>query len=196
MEITQQPRDGRLELQLKGRLDANWADRVGNAIETAIRAGQHQIDLDLAQVDYISSAGIRVLVKYFKQLKAARGTLHVVRTTEAVLSVLQLSGIAAMLLTAADAPQPAMSPAETSRWEMNGVAFEAHEQRSGQVLDYQLHGHPEKFAAGQLSAAAPLAGDGVDCDGDLVLFCHAPLGFAGMPASRRSSRAGRAPSRL
>ena len=88
MEITQQPRDGRLELQLKGRLDANWADRVGSAIESAIRAGQHHIDLDLAQVDYLSSAGIRVLVKYYKQLKTAQGTLRVVRTTEAVLSVL------------------------------------------------------------------------------------------------------------
>ena len=153
MEITQQPRDGRLELQLKGRLDANWADRVGSAIETAIRAGQHQIDLDLAQVDYISSAGIRVLVKYFKQLKTARGTLRVVRTTEAVLSVLQLSGIAAMLVTAAETAQPAQSPAEISHWERNGVVFEAHDQQSGHVLDYQLHGRPEEFAAGQLSAA-------------------------------------------
>ena len=153
MEITQQPRNGRLELQLKGRLDANWADHVGSAIETAIRAGQHQIDLDLAQVDYISSAGIRVLVKYFKQLKAARGTLRVVRTTEAVLSVLQLSGIAAMLVTVAEAPQPAQSAAETSRWEKNGVTFETHDQQSGQALDCQLHGHPEKLAAGQLSAA-------------------------------------------
>src|SRR5258705_414969 len=105
MEITQQPRDGRLELQLKGRLDANWADRVGSAIETAIRAGQHQIDLDLGQVDYISSAGIRVLVKYFKQLKTARGTLRVVRVTDALLKVLQLSGIATML-HAATLPEP------------------------------------------------------------------------------------------
>lgn len=152
MEITQQPRDGRLELQLKGRLDANWADHVGSAIETAIRAGQHHIDLDLAQVDYLSSAGIRVLVKYFKQLKTARGTLRVVRTTEAVLSVLQLSGIAGMLAAAAEAPQPAQSPAQTSRWERNSVAFEAHEQQPGRVLDCQLHGRPEKFAAGQLSA--------------------------------------------
>ena len=41
MEIIQQPREGRLELQLKGRFDANWADHVGSAIELAIRAGHH-----------------------------------------------------------------------------------------------------------------------------------------------------------
>src|SRR5260370_12429107 len=114
MEITQEPRDGRLELQLNGRLDANWADRVGSAMETAIRAGQHQIDLDFAQVEYISSAGIRVLMKYLKQLKTAGGKLRVVRVTGAVHAVLNLSGIAAMLVTAAEVPQPAQSPAETS----------------------------------------------------------------------------------
>src|SRR6266404_449233 len=153
MEITPHLREDRLELQLKGRLDANWADRVGSAIETAIRAGQHQIDLDLAQVDYISSAGIRVLVKYFKQLKTARGALRVVRTTEAVLSVLQLSGIAGMLVAAAELPQPAQASAEAFRWERNGVAFQAYDQQSGHVLDCQLQGCPEKFAAGQLSSA-------------------------------------------
>ena len=152
MEITQQPRDGRLELQLKGRLDANWADRVGSAIESAIRAGQHHIDLDLAQVDYLSSAGIRVLVKYYKQLTTAHGTLRVVRPTEAVLSVLQLSGIAGLLAAAAETPPRAESPAQISRWERNGVAFEAHDQQPGRVLDGRLHGRPEKFAAGQLSA--------------------------------------------
>ena len=90
MEITQHPRDGLLELQLKGRLDANWSDRVGAAIETAIRAGQHQIDLDLSQVDYVSSAGIRVLLKYYKQLKAARGVLdHLNSEVEAAVVKIQ-----------------------------------------------------------------------------------------------------------
>ena len=154
MEITQQPRDGRLELQLKGRLDANWSDRVGAAIETAIRAGQHQIDLDLAQVDYVSSAGIRVLLKYYKQLKAARGTLRVVRTTTPVLEVLRLAGIAALLVAAAESPQaaPAPAPTQTSRWEKSGVEFEAHEQQATGTLDFRLHGNPEDFATGKLSA--------------------------------------------
>lgn len=154
MEITQQPREGRLELQLKGRLDANWADRVADAIETAIRAGHHQLDLDLAQVEYLSSAGIRVLLKYYKQLKAARGTLRVVRTKPAVLEVLQLTGFASLLVApAAEAPPPTPALAQVSHWERNRVAFEAHAQPAGRGLECQLHGHPEKFAAGQLSGA-------------------------------------------
>jgi len=64
MEITSINDEGRHELQLQGRLDANWADRVGQAIETAIQSGHHHLDLDFARVDYVSSAGIRELLNY------------------------------------------------------------------------------------------------------------------------------------
>ena len=154
MEITPQPREDRHELQLKGRLDANWAEYVGNAIESAIRAGQHHLDLEFSQVDYISSAGIRVLLKYYKQLKAVRGKMRVVQPTESVLAVLHLSGIAGMLVAAAEPPPPPVKPpSETRRWERNGITFEAHEQNTGAILEARLLGHPEKFATGQLSAA-------------------------------------------
>jgi anti-anti-sigma factor len=157
MEIISQPREGRLEFQLKGRFDANWADHVGSAIEAAIRTGQHHIDLDLAEVNYIGSAGIRVLVKYFKQLSSVRGALRVVRPTDAVLSVLQLSGIAAMLVALPPQPEPAAAATSqlesgTPRWERNGVTFATHELPGGHPLECQFHGRPENFAAGQLSA--------------------------------------------
>src|SRR6266581_150514 len=153
MEIISHTGEGRLELQLKGRLDANWADHLGNAIESAIRAGQHQIDLDLAEVNYLSSAGIRVLLKYLRQLKAAQGALRVVRTTGPILSVLQLSGIADLLEAGGETRAPASSKPGTRRWERNGAVFEAHDQTHGRGLDGRLHGRPENFASGQLSVA-------------------------------------------
>ena len=81
MVITPQSQGDSCVLKLQGRLDANWADLVGKAIETAIRAGHHEVDLDFAEVGYISSAGLRILLKYYKQLKAARGALRVVHPT-------------------------------------------------------------------------------------------------------------------
>ena len=153
MEIISHTREDRLELQLKGRLDANWADHLGNAIESAIRAGQHHIDLDVAEVNYLSSAGIRVLLKYLRQLKAAHGALRVVRTTEPILSVLRLSGIAGLLDAGGETPAQAKSQPGTRRWERNGAAFEAHDQTDGRGLDGRLHGRPENFASGQLSVA-------------------------------------------
>lgn len=171
MEITQQSREGRLELQLKGRFDANWADHVAKAIETAIRAGQHHIDLDLAWVHYLSSAGIRVLVKYYKQLTSVNGALRVVRPSDFVLSTLQLAGFAARLVAPessrrreeaeptehpqaeAGVPPPHVGGYEPQRWVRNGVTFESHELPGGRALDCQLHGRPEKFSSGQLTDA-------------------------------------------
>src|SRR5215813_2224294 len=135
MEITQQSREGRLELKLNGRFDANWADHVANTIESAIRAGQHHIDLDLAQVNYISSAGLRILVKYFKQLHSVNGALRVVQATEFVLSTLQISGFAARLVAQTAAPEHGLKSAGRGsesaaveagpqRWERKGVTFE------------------------------------------------------------------------
>ena len=157
MEITVQSHADRHELQLQGRLDANWADHLGQAIESAIRAGHHQVDLDFAQINYISSAGIRVLLKYYKQLKTARGLLRVLRPAEAVLAVLQLSGIAELLVpAAAAAPQSTGTTAgdQAARsWDQAGVDFEAHELAPGCELAGAWFGQPEAFATGQLSAA-------------------------------------------
>src|SRR4029078_7573085 len=56
MVINVQSEDSRCVLRLQGRLDANLPDHVAKAMEAAIRAGQHELDLDFAEVSYISSA--------------------------------------------------------------------------------------------------------------------------------------------
>src|SRR5262245_13074111 len=183
MEIISQTVEGRHELRLKGRLDANWADHVGSAIESAIRAGHYHIDLDLADVAYVSSAGIRVLLKYHKQLKNAHGVLRVVRPIKDVLSVLELSGFG-MLVAEEKAAAQTKPQAAARQWERNGVKFEAHEQAAGQRLEGRLYGQPEKFASGQLSAAdcsrlrfdAEMIGLGLGAFGEDPADCRARFG--------------------
>ena len=60
MEIVKKQVQDILELHLEGRLDAYWADHLSASIEDSIRQGFHQLQLNLANVDYLSSAGIRV----------------------------------------------------------------------------------------------------------------------------------------
>jgi anti-anti-sigma factor len=162
MVITPQSQDDTYELKLQGRLDANWADLVAKAIETAIRAGHHEVDLDFAEVSYISSAGIRILLKYYRQLKAARGALRIVRPTEAVLNVIRLSGLMEILLGPTDQPPATVSAslltpnagqAEPRRCQREGIEFESHELSSVITLEGHILGRPETFANGQLSAA-------------------------------------------
>ena len=65
------------ELQVSGRLDAEWADTLQQAIEDALREGAHSLLLDLSEVVYISSAGLGVLVSAQKQFQSIRGTFGV-----------------------------------------------------------------------------------------------------------------------
>ena len=62
MEIQKEQRGNILTLRLSGRLDAYSADHLGSDLAEIVRTGTHHIELNLAAVDYLSSAGIRVLV--------------------------------------------------------------------------------------------------------------------------------------
>src|SRR5215471_1030314 len=152
MQITHHPSADHLALELCGRLDANWAEHVGHVIETAVRAGSHHILLNFARVDYVSSAGIRVLLKHYKQLKSVTGTLRIVQPSQGALSIIKLAGLEALLI----APEPASATQQSgtamaSRVEMEHLVFDNYEQQHGAFLSGALVGHPEKFPSGTLS---------------------------------------------
>src|SRR5262245_37549797 len=97
MEIIKTQNQDVLELRLRGRLDAYWADHAGKAIDEAIRAGSHQIEVNLAQLDYLSSAGLRVLLHYYKQLKAVKGSLSITQPSAGAYTILKMAGFAMMI---------------------------------------------------------------------------------------------------
>lgn len=103
MEITRQKSGDFLVLKLAGRLDANWCNHVQNALAAAVRDGEHRIHLDMASVGYISSAGLRVLLSFFKQIKAINGVFGVVRGSPAVRSVLELAGLNMLIIAEPEA---------------------------------------------------------------------------------------------
>lgn len=98
MEISRQTSGDLIVLHLAGRLDANWCNHVESALSSAVREGEHRLHLDMSAVSYISSAGIRVLLTCYKQLRAINGLFGVIRPSESVRSVLELSGLQ-MLIT-------------------------------------------------------------------------------------------------
>ncbi len=189
MEITTHIHEERCVLELNGRLDANWSEHVGQAIETAIRSGQHHIDLDFGKIHYVSSAGLRILIKYFKQLKSARGSLRIVRPTADALEILNLSGMSSLLVhhprpttpappaspatspaaasatSPATAPATAPAPAPPREWQHEGVAMAAYELDPQARLTLELVGHPENFGQGSLQAAESTV---VRCASDVI----------------------------
>ena len=93
MEITKRDVAGAVELEVSGRLDAYWADHLGAAIEDSVQAGGHRLRLDMAGVVYMSSVGIRVLLRVRKQLQALGGSFAVVNPSAAVRGVLEMVGL-------------------------------------------------------------------------------------------------------
>jgi anti-anti-sigma factor len=87
-----------LELIVDGRLDAYWADHLSQEITRVIHGGVHHVRLHLGGVQYISSAGIRVLLQFHKQLVRINGSLFVCEPSAAVRSVIQLTGLEELLV--------------------------------------------------------------------------------------------------
>ena len=78
MEITEQKSAGVVTLRLSGRLDTTTAPAFEDKILGRIESGERHVVIDLAQLDYISSAGLRVIVLAGKRLSAANGKTGVV----------------------------------------------------------------------------------------------------------------------
>ena len=80
-----------------GDLDGTWADdHLADRLSEVVRSGKHHVHLDLSRTTFLSSAGIRVLLIYFKRLKALQGGL-VWQPSEMVREVLEPVGPAALL---------------------------------------------------------------------------------------------------
>ena len=153
MEITHKNREKHLELRLNGRFDANWSDHVSGVINTAIRSGQHHIVLNLSGVDYISSAGIRVLMSHYKQLNAVKGTFRVAEPIESILKVFKLAGLSNLIVTVDQEVEEDRVTAPSLSWEHGQVVFETHVMDANASLESILHGNPEKLPSGKLSTA-------------------------------------------
>lgn len=114
MEITTQQRSaGHIELAVKGRLDAYWADHLAKHLEEVVRGGARGIRLHMGGVTYISSMGIRVLVDQYKQLHAIQGWFGIAGPSPQVSKVLALSGLLDQLMAGSQVAAAAEEPMAT-----------------------------------------------------------------------------------
>ncbi|CDR35058.1 STAS domain-containing protein [Criblamydia sequanensis] len=79
-------------LKIKGRLDAISAPNAEKKVFECINNGQHNLLMDFSEVDYLSSAGMRMLLSTTKKLKTLSGRLVLCSVNVNVLDVLKMSG--------------------------------------------------------------------------------------------------------
>jgi len=144
MEILRTHENDMLVLALAGRLDATWAEPVEVALDAAIRAGEHRIVMDFAGVDYISSAGLRVIIAGYKQLRAIQGGFSVRAAQPGVAKVIELSGLGALLVAPAPcAAEPVAArcfESPRAKWQSHGASSPAHLRAIGDASAFGTSG--------------------------------------------------------
>lgn len=76
-----------------GRVDSTNATELGNAMDKAVDDGKSNLVLDLSGVEYMSSAGLREMVRVLKRVKRVGGDLRIANPSERVREVLELAGL-------------------------------------------------------------------------------------------------------
>lgn len=89
-----------------GMLDASGGAVVDSTLQELIRSGASQVVLDMSGLTFLSSAGIRVLLTAFNQLKKLNGRFAVANPPAEIQNVLQMTGILKMLLVEPKAADP------------------------------------------------------------------------------------------
>src|SRR5207247_1600122 len=104
MEIKKVQHRDHVELVAAGRLDEYWSSHLADVIEENIRAGAHRLRVNLAAVTYLSSAGIRILLQYYKQLQEIQGSFAVVEPSAFVRKILDMTRLSPILIKETSAP--------------------------------------------------------------------------------------------
>jgi len=99
LEITQKVDDGVCRITVKGRIDSNSSDGLLLKLEKAIEEGNKNIVLNMFQVEYLSSGGIRVILKTYKKLSEEGGSFKIERPSEIVRNVIGMVALNEMLIT-------------------------------------------------------------------------------------------------
>ena len=95
MTITKQLNGDCLTLAIEGRLDTLTAPELEAEIDKSV-SGANSLVLDFAKLDYVSSAGLRVLLSAHKKMQA-KGGMKIVHVNEIVNEVFEVTGFANIL---------------------------------------------------------------------------------------------------
>lgn len=92
MDIIERVENGITVFELEGRIDTEGAVDINLALQAAVSAGQHNMVLDMAEVRYIGSAGLRTLADVRTKNREAGGDLKLAALNPRVMRVFRIIG--------------------------------------------------------------------------------------------------------
>jgi anti-anti-sigma factor len=101
LNIRTETQENLVLLHLEGRLDTATSPQFDLAVQPHTQ-GATRLLIDLAQVNYVSSAGLRVFLMTAKKLQKTGGSLVICAMSPAVREVFDIAGFSRMLRIEAD----------------------------------------------------------------------------------------------
>ena len=95
MTINQNREGNQLTISLEGRLDTATAPELEAVIDTAL-TGVETLVMDLEQLEYVSSAGLRVFLK-MQKLMNTQGAMKIIHVNETIMEVFDITGFVDIL---------------------------------------------------------------------------------------------------
>lgn len=80
-----------LVLALEGRLDTTTAPQLENELKVSLYDIK-ELTLDMETLEYLSSAGLRVLLAAQKQMQKQQGNMVIVNVNEIIMEVFEITG--------------------------------------------------------------------------------------------------------
>ena len=83
-------------LVITGRLDTTTAPNLDSVVNELVKDTKELV-FDMSGVEYISSAGIRVLLGAYKKMCMNQGTMRIEKVNDMVREVFEMTGLSEML---------------------------------------------------------------------------------------------------
>ena len=97
MEIIEEKHEAISIFKLNGRLDSNTSQGFEKKVFDAISDGSKNMIVDFKDLDYISSAGLRVILKATKALNREEGKIMLCSMQDYVKEVFEIAGFDSFL---------------------------------------------------------------------------------------------------
>lgn len=143
LEIKKEILEHGIELIIFGRIDAYGAEQLSRSINEVIHTGIYNIILNMANVPYISSAGIRILIQTHKKLISLNGSFRLSSISDNIKSILEMVGVESLITSAKieKSLSPEMKEEESVKQE--GFSFSLKEVNAQALLKLKIVGNPE-----------------------------------------------------
>ncbi len=97
MEITQKEENGIVSIAIKGRLDADSSPEAEKVVKEALEGQTTRVLFNLDALEYLSSAGLRVLLSVAKEMRRREGKIVLCSLNEFVKEIFEVSGFQSLI---------------------------------------------------------------------------------------------------